>query len=88
MNSIRERLLTAINNTPEPILEEVLSYLEYLKTKHNSSPNKPANTSVESEPILRGSKAKHLLKFAGTWQGDDFLECLQLVYNTRSQSEF
>ncbi|KYC35445.1 hypothetical protein WA1_06355 [Scytonema hofmannii PCC 7110] len=88
MNSIRERLLTAIDNTPEPILEEVLSYLEYLKTKHNGSPNKPASTSQESEPILRGSKAKHLLKFAGTWQGDDFEECLQLVYNTRSQSEF
>lgn len=40
------------------------------------------------EPILRGSKAKDLLQFAGTWQGDDFEECLQLVYDTRSQTEF
>ncbi len=88
MNSIREELLTAIANTPESILEEVLSYLEYLKTKHYGSSTKPANTSQEMEPILRGSKAKHLLKFAGTWQGDDFEQCLQLVYNTRSQSEF
>jgi hypothetical protein len=88
MNSIREQLERAIANTPEPILEEVLNYLEYLKTKHNGTSIKPANTSVEVEPILRGSKAKDILKFAGTWQGDDFLECLQLVYNTRSQSEF
>ncbi|WP_041741308.1 hypothetical protein [Calothrix sp. PCC 6303] len=42
----------------------------------------------EATPILRGSKAEDLLKFAGTWQGNDFEECLQLVYETRSQAEF
>ncbi len=42
----------------------------------------------EATPIIRGSKAEDLLKFAGTWQGDDFEECLQLVYQTRSQAEF
>lgn len=42
----------------------------------------------EATPIIRGSKAEDLLKFAGTWQGDDFEECLQLVYETRSQAEF
>ncbi len=40
------------------------------------------------EPILRGSKASDLLKFADTWQGDDLEECLQLVYVTRSKAEF
>jgi hypothetical protein len=42
----------------------------------------------EATPILRGSKAEDLLKFAGTWQGNDFEECLQLVYETSSQAEF
>ncbi len=42
----------------------------------------------EAAPIIRGSKAEDLLKFAGTWQGDDFEECLQLVCKTRSQAEF
>jgi hypothetical protein len=42
----------------------------------------------EATPIIRGSKAEDLLKFAGTWQGNDFEECLQLVYETRSQAEF
>ncbi|MUG93714.1 hypothetical protein F7734_15315 [Scytonema sp. UIC 10036] len=88
MSSIREQLIVAIANTPEPILEEVLSYLEYLKTKNNGSSIKRVNTVQDTEPILRGSKAKDLLKFAGTWQGDDFEDCLQLVYNTRSPSEF
>lgn len=89
MSSIKERLLAAIETTPEALLEQTLDYLEYLKTKQNISDFKPANTTIQdSEPILRGSKAKDLLQFAGTWQGDDFEECLQLVYDTRSQAEF
>jgi len=40
------------------------------------------------EPILRDAKAKDLLKFAGTWQGEDFEECLELVYNSRSEAQF
>lgn len=89
MTTIKEQLLIAIESTPEPILEQTLDYLEYLKTKKNGSIIKPAGTPApEGEPILRGSKAKDLLKFAGTWQGDDFEECLQLVYDTRSHAEF
>ncbi|MDF5715104.1 MAG: hypothetical protein PUP93_14775 [Rhizonema sp. NSF051] len=42
----------------------------------------------EATPIIRGSMAEDLLKFAGTWQGDDLYECLELVYETRSQAEF
>ncbi|BAZ81828.1 MAG: hypothetical protein ACKO9I_07950 [Sphaerospermopsis kisseleviana] len=89
MNTIKEQLIAAIENTPEPILEQTLDYLEYLNTKTNTSTIKSTNISVEDgEPILRGSKAKDLLKFAGTWQGDDFEKCLQLVYDTRSETEF
>jgi predicted transcriptional regulator len=41
-----------------------------------------------AEPIRRGATAQDLLKFAGTWQGDDLEECLKLVYETRSKSTF
>ncbi|MEO0456145.1 MAG: hypothetical protein AAF152_06115 [Cyanobacteria bacterium P01_A01_bin.114] len=44
--------------------------------------------SNESEVVLRDSTAADLLEVAGTWEGDDFEECLQLVYNTRSQVKF
>lgn len=44
--------------------------------------------ALASEPLLRGSQASDLLQFAGTWAGDDFEECLQLVYETRSEAEF
>ncbi|MBD2495067.1 hypothetical protein [Nostoc sp. FACHB-280] len=89
MTSIKAQLLAAIETAPESILEQTLNYLEYLKTKEQKSQNQSLEVlQKEGEPILRGSKAKDLLKFAQTWQGDDFEECLQFVYDTRSQTEF
>ncbi len=89
MTTIKEKLIASIENAPEPILEQTLDYLEYLKTKINASAIKSSSIPLkDGEPILRGSKAKDLLQFAGTWQGDDFEKCLQLVYDTRSESEF
>lgn len=89
MTTVKEQLLAAIETTPEPILLQILDYLEYLKTQKKGSITKPDRVPTQDgEPILRGSKAKDLLKFAGTWQGDDFEECLQLVYDTRSHAEF
>ncbi|AOX04312.1 hypothetical protein BJP34_14615 [Moorena producens PAL-8-15-08-1] len=91
MTTIKEQLLVAIESAPEPILAQILDYLEYLKTRATSPDtlSSPVPTKNEDgKPILHGSKAKDLLKFAGTWQGDDFEECLQLVIDTRSQAEF
>ena len=89
MTTIKQLLIAAIENTPEPILQQTLDYLEYLKTKINTSAIKSNSIPVkDGEPILRGSKAKDLLQFAGTWQGDDFEKCLQLVYDTRSEAKF
>jgi D-alanyl-D-alanine carboxypeptidase len=31
------------------------------------------------------STASSLLKYAGTWEGDDLQECLDMVYDTRGQ---
>ncbi|MBS9392311.1 MAG: hypothetical protein HEQ29_03885 [Dolichospermum sp. LBC05a] len=89
MTTIKQNLIAAIENTPEPILQQTLDYLEYLKTKITASTIKSSSVPAQDgEPILRGSKAKDLLKFAGTWQGDDFEKCIQLVYDNRSKSEF
>lgn len=93
----KERLLQAIETTPEPILALILAILEFLRKPTNfphietlttliaPPPNSP--TEIGAEPILRNSKAKDLLKAASTWQGDDFEECLDLVYQTRSPIE-
>lgn len=45
-----------------------------------SPPNAP--------PPFRPSSGRSLLRHAGTWSGDDIEECLQLVYDTRSEIEF
>lgn len=41
----------------------------------------------KSSSILRKSSGKSILRHAGTWQGNDFEECLQAVYDNRSQIE-
>jgi hypothetical protein len=97
--NIKELLLQEIESSSDVVLAETLDFLRFLKTKPgieeislDLSTEKNDHTSnhqtkpeiQEATPIIKGSKAEDLLKFAGTWQGDDFEECLQLVYETRS----
>ncbi|MEQ8972308.1 MAG: hypothetical protein RIE73_18195 [Coleofasciculus sp. C1-SOL-03] len=58
MTTTKEQLLIAIESTPEPILAQILDYLEYLKTK----PTRPTARSrtvpiPDGEPLKRGSQA-------------------------------
>lgn len=50
--------------------------------------DEPESSSPETPTSLSHSTAESLLKYAGTWEGDDFEECLQLVYDTRARIEF
>lgn len=100
--TIKKLLLQEIESSSDVLLAKTLDFLRFLKTeseseglsldlsteKDDTSLRKTKPEVEEATPILRGSKAEDLLKFAGTWQGDDFEECLQLVYETRSQAEF
>jgi hypothetical protein len=38
--------------------------------------------------IRRGSTGQDLLKFAGTWHGNDLEECLAFLHATRSKAKF
>jgi hypothetical protein len=51
-------------------------------------PDKPEPSPPDTPPPFRPSSGRSLLRHAGTWAGDDFEECLQLVYDTRSEIEF
>lgn len=42
----------------------------------------------EIPPVKRDKTAKDLLKFAATWQGDDLETCLDIVRETRSETQF
>lgn len=55
--------------------------------------NETESSSPETEtptPKVQSTAASLLdyANVAGTWEGDDFEECLQMVYDTRSQIEF
>jgi hypothetical protein len=83
ITEVRQKLQQQIEQLPSEQLALVLQFLESL----------PVQTSTEQdpsseEPALAGSTVADLLKFAGTWQGDDFEDCLQAVYDDRLPAEF
>lgn len=51
-------------------------------------PDKLEPLPPKAPPPFRPSSGRSLLRHAGTWAGDDFEECLELVYDTRSEIEF
>ncbi|MEW6494381.1 MAG: hypothetical protein AB1589_17980 [Cyanobacteriota bacterium] len=70
--------------------EEIVAYAAELagrRVRVIVLPDKP-EPSPEAVPPFRPSSGRSLLRHAGTWVGDDIEECLQLVYDTRSEIEF
>ncbi len=96
---IKEKLLQEIESTPENLLSETLDFLRFLKTQQSHTEQETNSTSNQSElasservidnPVnSTGRSILEHLKTIGTWHGDDFEECLKLVYATRSQAKF
>lgn len=48
------------------------------------APNPKPNEALPFRP----ASGRSLLRHAGTWAGDDFEECLKMVYDTRAPLEF
>jgi hypothetical protein len=64
--------------------ELITAAIEWVRSRKNL-----ATYQIPSgEPFKRGGKLEDLLKFAGTWVGDDLQECLETVYATRSKTNF
>jgi hypothetical protein len=65
--------------------EEILAYSDKLaghRVRLIVLPDESQSLSTET-PTPFHSTAESLLKYAGTWVGDDFEECLQLVYDSQ-----
>lgn len=45
-------------------------------------------SEAQTPPDKSYSTAQSLLQYARTWEGEDFEECLEMVYDTRSPLEF
>ena len=89
--SVKEQLRQEIEQTPDEILAIALEFLLFLKSRSSDSPTiKPTAEELEqfsqtSGLPYRPASGKSLLDYQGGWAGDDFEECLQLVYDSRSQ---
>ncbi|MDF5723871.1 MAG: hypothetical protein PUP91_26090 [Rhizonema sp. PD37] len=81
---MRQKIAQQLAKLPPDQLSIVSDFLDSLQSKSIIS-QRPLR---RLPPIKRGTKAGDLLKFAGTWQGNDLEECLRSVYETRSQAQF
>jgi len=81
---LREKVEQQISQLPLERLSLVSSFIDSIQPKNDASQKKLRRLS----PIKRNKKANDLLKHSGTWQGDDLLECLDYVQETRSITQF
>lgn len=81
---LRRKIEQQLAQLPPDQLSLISDFLDALQTRDNKS-DRPLRRIA---PIKRGSKAVDLLKFGGTWQGNDLEECLQFVHETRSKAQF
>ena len=81
---LRQKITSQVNHLSPERLALVSEFLDSLEA---TEPNQ-ASSLRKLPPLKRGKTAKDLLKFAGTWQGDDLEECLNFVYETRSETQF
>ena len=73
MSPIKAELLKTLETAPEATLEATLNFLK---------------THLRAPAALPPSSGQSPLRHAGRWQGDDFEDCLQSVYDTRSAAQF
>lgn len=92
---IRQQITQSLENISPESLALVADFIESLQYKQHQATTETKTDSSETSPVkttdtptLSGTTLDDLLKFAGTWEGDDIRECLQLVHETRAQLEF
>lgn len=84
----RRKVLQEVAQLPSEQLALVANFIEFLQFRHSETLSTQVVPSFNDRPIMTGSTVADLLQFAGTWQGDDFEECLQSVYDSRLPAEF
>lgn len=82
---LRQKIERQLAQLPPDRLSLVSDFLDSLQSKNTGVSQRPLRRLA---PIKRGTKASDLLKFAGTWQGEDLEECLNFVHENRSKSQF
>ncbi len=78
----KKRLLQEIENTSETLMEELLDFLLFIKSRHTK--HQITNTESTVSTSYRPASGESLLRHAGGWSGDDLADCLDSVYELRS----
>jgi hypothetical protein len=96
----KELLIQEIETLPPELLTKALDLIRSIKVKYTQKELEPdtlkliplmdsTETSTDKEQLTyRPASGRSILRHAGTWEGDDFEECLQAVYATRGQAKF
>jgi hypothetical protein len=74
---LRQTLHAQLDQIPEVQLPEIQQYLTALTDVPTPTPSPTTGASLLTA-----------LKTMGTWQGDDFQDCLQAIYSSRSPAKF
>jgi hypothetical protein len=87
---LRQKLLHQLDQLPEDYLPLVDSFLASLESKTQQQFVNQSESSSTLQPHSTGASLVEHLRMIGTWEGDDFEECLQAVYDSRlpAQLEF
>lgn len=95
----KELLIQEIETLPPELFTEALKLIRGIKSSHTEkeleiaqqkavSSNDSIDSENEEQLTYRPASGRSILRHAGTWQGDDFSECLQSVYATRGKAKF
>ncbi|HYX16675.1 MAG TPA: DUF2281 domain-containing protein [Nostoc sp.] len=57
-------------------------------TGSDTQQGQESNPTDSPQLAYRPASGRSILRHAGTWEGDDFDECLQSVYATRGKAKF
>ncbi|MBO1348182.1 MAG: hypothetical protein EBE86_012685 [Hormoscilla sp. GUM202] len=77
-SKVREQIRQEIEKAPDEILESALEYILFLKSRY-------ADSLMAKQTPSTGASILKTLERIGTWEGDDFDECLELVHTSRSK---
>ncbi len=84
MVELRQKIENQLNQLSPEKLTLISGFLDSIQTLES----RDLSLLQKLPPLKRGKKVKDLLKNIEKWQGNDLEECLNIVYETRSKTQF
>ncbi|MBW4600834.1 MAG: DUF2281 domain-containing protein [Calothrix sp. FI2-JRJ7] len=95
----KELLIQEVENLSPELLTQALDLIRSIKLDNakreleskpvkSTQSNDSTQASNEEKITYVPASGRSILRHAGTWQGDDYEECLQSVYNSRGRAKF